>query len=63
MAHDFLEIHPRAGGDLAGDHDHARLDQRLDGDACMRILFENTVQYGVGNLVGDLVRMALGHGF
>ncbi len=29
----------------------------------MGVLFENGVQDGIRNLVGHLVRMALGHGF
>jgi hypothetical protein len=35
-------------------------DQRLAGDAALRVLGENGVEDGVRDLVGDLVRMALG---
>ena len=44
--------------DLAGDDDEAGRDQRLAGDAAVRIVREDGVEDGVGDLVGDLVRDA-----
>src|SRR5579859_2880644 len=49
--------------DLAGDDDQAGRDERLAGDAALRIVGEDGVEDGVRQLVGDLVRMTLGDGF
>src|SRR5579862_2003459 len=48
------------GRDLAGYDDEAGRDQRLAGDAAVRVLGKDCVENGVGDLVGDLVRMTLG---
>jgi hypothetical protein len=40
----------------------AGLDQGLAGDAGARVLREDGVEHGVGDLVGDLVRVAFGDG-
>ena len=63
VAGDFLEIDVRLGGDFAGNHDEARVHERFAGHAALRVLCEAGVEDGIGNLVGHLVRMALGHGF
>ena len=63
LADDLLEVDPGAGRDLAGDDDHAGLDQRFAGDAALWVLGEDRVEDGVGDLVGNLVRMSLGYGF
>ena len=63
VAGDFLEIDVRLGGDFAGNHDEARVHERLAGHAALRVLREAGVEDGIGNLVGDLVGVALGHGF
>ena len=44
------------GRDLAGDDDEAGRDQRLAGDAPVRVVREDGVEDGVRDLVGDLVR-------
>jgi len=49
------------GGDLAGDDDEAGGQQRLHRDPRGRVLGQRRVQDGIGDLVGDLVRMSFGH--
>jgi S-adenosylmethionine synthetase len=44
-----------------GDDDQARGDQRLARDARERVVRERGVEDGVRDLVGDLVRVTLGH--
>ena len=58
-----FDVDPRAGGDFAGDDRHAGLDHRFAGHARALVLREDRVEHGIGNLVGDLVRMAFGNGF
>jgi hypothetical protein len=51
-----VEISPR--------HDHeARVHERFARDTAQRIVLEDGVQHAIGDLVGDLVRVALGNGF
>ena len=57
---ELRDVDIRLGGDLAGDDDEPGRDQRLAGDAPLGIGGENGVEHGVGDLVGHLVRMALG---
>jgi hypothetical protein len=56
-------VHVSRGGDLAGHDADAGGDQHLAGHAAGRIVRQDGVQYGVRNLVGDLVGMAFGDGF
>ena len=67
IANDFAgevgEVDVGGGGDFAGDYDQARGDQGFAGNAAHGIVFHDGVEDGVGNLVGDFVRMALGYGF
>ena len=49
------------GRDLAGDDRHAGGDEGLAGDAGIGIGAQEGVHHRVGDAVGDLVRMALGH--
>ena len=58
-----LEVDPGFGGDFAGDDRDAGLDQRFAGDARALVLRKDGVEHGVGDLVGDLVRVAFGNGF
>ena len=51
------------GGDLSGDNRHARGHQRFAGHMRVRVLRQQRVQHGVGDLVGYLVGVAFGHGF
>ena len=61
LAHDAFDVDPGVGGDLARDDRDAGLDQRFDGDAAALVLLQNRIEDGVGNLVGDLVRMPFGN--
>ena len=61
LAGDLLDVDVGLGRDLAGDDDEAGVDQRLAGDAAVRVVGEHRVEDAVGDLVGDLVRVALGH--
>src|SRR6185437_13265032 len=63
LAGDRLEVDPRIGGDLAGDDRHAGLDHGFAGHARARVLRDDRVEHGIGDLVGDLVRMAFGDRF
>ncbi len=63
VAYQLLQVDPGAGGDFAGDDGHAGLDQGLAGHAGVLVLGDDSVQHGIGNLVGDLVRVPFGHGF
>jgi hypothetical protein len=60
LAHEPRNVDVRVGRDLARDHDEPRRDQRLAGDAARRIIREHGVENGIRDLVGDLVRVALG---
>ncbi len=60
LARDVDVVDVGGRGDLAGQHHQAGVAQRFRGDARIFVLGEDRVQDGVGNLVGDLVRMALG---
>ncbi len=61
VADDLRKIDVAARRDFAGDDCQAGSDQRLAGHAADRILGENRVENGIGNLVGDLVGMPFGH--
>ena len=50
------------GRDLAGDVHEAGGDERLDRDARVRVVGEERVEDGVGDLVADLVGVSLGDG-
>ena len=62
LAHDARNVDVRLGRDLAADDDEAGGDERLAGDARLRILAQDCVEDGVRDLVGDLVRMPFGDG-
>ena len=51
------------GGDFAGDDRGAGLHHRFAGHAGALVLRQDRVEDGVGDLVGDLVRVAFGDGF
>ena len=61
VADDLRDVDVAGGGDLAGDDHQAGGEQRLDGDPAVRVLLEQRVEDGVADLVGDLVRVTLGH--
>ena len=60
LADDRANVDVGLGRDLAGDDDEAGGDQRLAGDAAVGVVGEDRVEDGVRDLIGDLVRMALG---
>jgi hypothetical protein len=62
LTHDARDVDVARGGDLAGDVHETRGDERLDGDARMRIDREQSVEDRVGDLVADLVGVPLGDG-
>ena len=51
------------GGDLAHDQDEAGRRDDLAGAVGVRVVGDDVVQDGVGDLVADLVGVALGHAF
>ena len=63
LAHDLAVRDLGARGDLAGHDHHAGLRQALAGHPAVRVLREQRIEDGIGNLVAHLVRVSLGHGF
>mmetsp|Transcript_14467 Transcript_14467/g.51425 ORF Transcript_14467/g.51425 Transcript_14467/m.51425 type:complete len:328 (-) Transcript_14467:270-1253(-) len=59
LADDGLVVEDGVRGNLAEDHDEARARAALAGDARRRVLREARVDDGVGDLVRELVRVAL----
>ncbi len=62
-AYQVFQIDPGAGGDFTADDGHAGLDHGFAGHARVRIVGQDGVQYRIGNLVGQFVRMAFGDRF
>ena len=50
-------VHHPLRRDLAGQKDHTRVHQRFAGHAAIWVLGEQGVEYAVGDLIGQLVRM------
>ena len=63
LAHDVRNVDVAAGGDLAHHGHDAGRGGDLAGHAAVRILREDRVEHGVGDLVADFVGMSLGYGF
>src|SRR5690606_9726427 len=63
LAGDLFQVDPGAGGHFAGDDGHAGLDQVSHRIAGGLVLSDDGVEHGIGNLVGNLVRMAFRDGF
>ncbi|MNZ56764.1 hypothetical protein D3C78_747170 [compost metagenome] len=63
LAHQLFQVDPGGGGDFTGDDGDTGLDQGFAGDAGVLVLGNDGVEDGIGDLVGNLVRMAFGHGF
>src|SRR6185503_7224166 len=57
-----LLVIDRLAADLAGEDDAVGRGHRLAGDARLRVLAQEQVDDRIGNLVRDLVGMALGNG-
>ncbi len=62
-AHDTRNVDVRGGRDLAGDVNLPRDCERFARNAAVWIVFENSIQHCVRNLIGDFVRMTLRHRF
>jgi hypothetical protein len=62
LARDPGNVHVAGGGDLACYHHEAGGEERLASDAARGVLGQDGVQDRIGDLIGDLVRMPLGHG-
>ena len=62
LARDGDVIELRLGGDFTADDGDVGLDVTFAGDAAEFVLRETGVQHGIGNGVGDLVRMAFADG-
>ncbi|MPN31501.1 hypothetical protein SDC9_178975 [bioreactor metagenome] len=58
----FGNVHVAGGGDLAHHVDQSGAGRGLAGHAALGVPLHNRVQHRVGNLIADLVRVALGHG-
>jgi hypothetical protein len=62
LAAAFARHHDLVGG-AKGFAAEPGVDLAVVGDAEFHILLEERIENGIGNLVGDLVRMAFGYGF
>ncbi len=62
-ANQRLKINVSLSGDLAGDDDQAGRRQRLASHTAVGIFFYAGVENRIGDLIGDLVRVTLGHRF
>lgn len=62
LADDLLVVNLGLGGDLAKDHDHAGLGGRLASDLGEGVVGQAGIENGVGDLISDLVGMALADG-
>jgi hypothetical protein len=60
LAGDRRDVDVGLGRDLAGDQDEAGVDQALAGDPPFGVVAHDGIEDAVGDLVADLVRMALG---
>ena len=58
VANHLLVVDRATGGDLTGDDGQARGHHRLARHAASRILREVGVEHAVGDLIGQLIRMA-----
>ena len=54
---DLFDINPCAGGDFTANQNHAGFNVGFAGYARFRILFEDRVQHGIGDLVSNFVWM------
>src|SRR5436190_16858915 len=62
LSYEAPDVYVDVGRDLAGDDDEPGRDQRLARDTPVRVAAYDGVENRVRDLVGDLVRMALGYG-
>jgi hypothetical protein len=59
LARDVLDVDVRGRRDLARDDDESGVHERLARHAAVRVVTHHRVEDAVGDLVGDLVRVAL----
>lgn len=62
VSDDLLVVDLRPGGDLTKDHDHTSFGGGLTSDLGEGVLSETSVEDGIGDLVTDLVGVALTNG-
>ena len=60
-AHNRREIYIRLGGDFAGDECQPSSQECFASYAAVTIFFKTRIENGVGNLIGDFVRMPFSH--
>jgi len=63
LAGQRFQVDPGGGGDFTGHDRHAGLDHGFAGHAGTLVLGKDRVQHRIGDLVGNLVRMAFGDRF
>ena len=63
LADDIRHIDIRTGGDFTGNHCHAGRDESFTSHPGYGVLGDYSIEDRVGNLVRNLVRVALGNGF
>ncbi|MNH37921.1 hypothetical protein D3C79_988860 [compost metagenome] len=59
---DFFDIYPSAGGDFTADQHHAGFHVGFAGYARFRILFQDGIKNGIGDLIGNFIGMPFGDG-
>ncbi|PKI35564.1 hypothetical protein CRG98_044018 [Punica granatum] len=62
VTHDLLVVNIGLSGDLTEDHDHVGLGAGLTGDLAVRVLLKAGIKDSIGDLVAELVGVALVHG-
>ncbi len=63
VANDLGHLHVSVGGDFSGDKRQTGGHQCFAGNAAVLVLGDDGIQYGIRYLIGDLVRVPLGHRF
>jgi len=54
----FFDIHPSGGGDFTANQHHTGFNIGLAGHAGFRILCQDSIKHGIGNLIRDFIRMS-----
>lgn len=62
IADDLLVVEAGLGGDLTKDHDHAGLGGRLARNLGEGVVLQAGIEDGIGDLISDLVGVALSYG-
>ena len=63
LSHDRLVVNLGGGGDFTENHHHVGLRRGLARNLGIRILREARIQDAVGDLIRELIRVTLVHGF